>query len=135
MVDRHIYLDPEVGLFVNLYEADPIDGEYPGIQGDKKKMAILRRALGYFQLAKAGGLSIGSLPVQDAVIYRTGKYDHVYPPTYDFQFPDEGIKFYFDAGRQSWRRSGPAARAIRCGCTCNCTSRSRPRRSRGASES
>jgi phosphomannomutase len=102
MVDKHVFLDPAVGLFVNLYEADPIDGEYPGIAGDRKKNAILRRALGLFQFAKAGGLSIGGRPVQDAVIYRTGKYDHVYPPTWDFEFPDEGIRFYFDQQRLDW---------------------------------
>lgn len=95
MIDKHIYLDPDIGLFYNHYEPDPIDGEYPGIEGDRMKKAILRRALGYFQLAKAGGLEIGSLPVSDAVIYRTGKYDHVYPPTMDWIFPDEGIRFYF----------------------------------------
>ncbi len=102
MVDKHLYLDPAVGLFVNKYEPDPLDGEYPGIQGDRKKMAILRRALSMFHLAKAGGLKIGPYTVHDAALYRTGKYDHVYTPTYDFQFPDEGIRFYFDAGRLNW---------------------------------
>jgi phosphoglucomutase len=102
LVDKHIYLDPDVGLFVNRYEPDPLDGEYPGIQGDRKKKAILRRALALFHLAKAGGLQIGPFTVHDAALYRTGKYDHVYTPTYDFQFPDEGIRFYFDAGRLNW---------------------------------
>ncbi len=95
LIDKHIYLDPDVGLFVNHYEPDPLDGEYPGIEGDRMKKAILRRALGYFQLAKAGGLKIGGQEVSDAVIYRTGKYDHVYPPTPDWIFPDEGVRFYF----------------------------------------
>jgi phosphoglucomutase len=102
LVDKKIYLDPAVGLFVNRYEPDPLDGEYPGIQGDRKKKAILRRALAVFHLAKAGGLKIGPLTVHDAALYRTGKYDHVYTPTYDFQFPDEGIRFYFDAERLNW---------------------------------
>jgi phosphoglucomutase len=95
MIDKHVYLDKEVGLFYNHYEPDPIDGEYPGIEGDRLKKSILRRALGYYQLALAGGFSIGGLPVSDAVIYRTGKYDHVYPPTPDWIFPDEGVRFYF----------------------------------------
>ncbi len=95
LIDKYIYLDPDIGLFYNHYEPDPIDGEYPGIAGDRLKKAILRRALGYFQIAKAGGLEIGGLPVSDAVIYRTGKYDHVYPPTPDWIFPDEGVRFYF----------------------------------------
>lgn len=108
MIDRHVYLDPAVGLFVNLYEPDPLDGEYPGIHGDRKKKAILRRVLAYFQFAKAGGLRIGPREVRDAVIYRTGKYDHVYPPTYDFEFPDEGIRFYFGADRLDWALVRPS---------------------------
>lgn len=102
LVDKKLYLDSAVGLFVNRYEPDPLDGEYPGIQGDRKKMAILRRAMALFQLAKAGGLEIGPFQVHDAALYRTGKYDHVYTPTYDFQFADEGVRFYFDEGRLSW---------------------------------
>ncbi len=96
LLDKEIYLDPNIGLFVNLYEPDPLIGEYPGIEGDRKKLAILRRALGYFQLAKAGDLEIGGLHVKDACIFRTGKYDRIYPPTYGFEFPDEGIRFFFD---------------------------------------
>ncbi len=95
LIDKHIYLDPDIGLFYNHYEPDPIDGEYPGIEGDRMKKAILRRALGYFQIAKAGGLEIGGMPVSDSIMYRTGKYDHVYPPTPDWVFPDEGVRFYF----------------------------------------
>ena len=95
LIDKHVYLDKEVGLFYNHYEPDPIDGEYPGIEGDRLKKSILRRALGYYQIALAGGFSIGGLPVSNAVIYRTGKYDHVYPPTPDWVFPDEGVRFYF----------------------------------------
>jgi phosphomannomutase len=96
LLDRQIYLDPDVGLFVNHYEPDPLIGEYPGIEGDQKKLAILRRALGYFQLALAGSLEIAGMPVKSATIYRTGKYDRIYPATFDFQFPDEGVRFFFD---------------------------------------
>ncbi|HUT24321.1 MAG TPA: hypothetical protein VM492_08275, partial [Sumerlaeia bacterium] len=99
LIDRHIYLDPAIGLFVNGYEPDPMDGEYPGIEGDRLKKAVLRRALGCFQLALAGDLEIAGLPVKSACIYRTGKYDAVYPPSSDFQLPDEGIRFYFDEDR------------------------------------
>jgi phosphoglucomutase len=96
LLDKNIYLDPNIGLFVNLYEPDPLDGEYPGIEGDRLKKAILRRTLGYFQLALSGDLKIAGFPVKSACIYRTGKYDIIYPPTYDFQFPDEGVRFFFD---------------------------------------
>ena len=96
LLDKYIYLDPDIGLFVNLYEPDPLDGEYPGIEGDRLKKAILRRAIGYFQLALSGDLKISDTLVKSACIYRTGKYDTIYPPTYDFQFPDEGVRFFFD---------------------------------------
>ena len=96
LLDSHIYLDPDIGLFCNLYEPDPIDGEYPGIEGDRLKKAILRRALGYYQMAQAGDLEIGGKLVKSATIYRTGKYDAIYPQTFDFAFPDEGIRFFFD---------------------------------------
>ncbi|MBK9015253.1 MAG: hypothetical protein IPM82_14980 [Saprospiraceae bacterium] len=95
ILDKKIYLDKEIGLFYNHYEPDPIDGEYPGIEGDRLKKAILRRALGYYQIGLAGGLTIGGVPVTGVAMYRTGKYDHVYPPTHDWVFPDEGIRFYF----------------------------------------
>lgn len=96
LLDKYIYLDPEIGLFVNLYEPDPLDGEYPGIEGDRLKKGILRRTIEYFQLALSGDLEIAGLPVKSACIYRTGKYDKIYPPTVDFQFPDEGVRFFFD---------------------------------------
>jgi phosphomannomutase len=95
LIDTHVYLDPDIGLFVNYYEPDPIDGEYPGIEGDRKKMDVLRRALGYFQLALTGDFVLAGHRATSACIYRTGKYDAIYPPTYDFQFPDEGVRFHF----------------------------------------
>jgi phosphoglucomutase len=95
LIDKHIFLDPDIGLFVNFYEPDPIDGEYPGIEGDRKKKDILRRTLGLFQFALAGDLEIAGRRVTSAVIYRTGKYDAIYEPTSDFLFPDEGVRFYF----------------------------------------
>ena len=94
-----VYLDPDIGLFVTFYEPDPLDGEYPGIEGDRLKIAILRRTLALFQLALAGDLEIAGLPVKAATIYRTGKYDAIYPATFDFQFPDEGVRFYFDEAK------------------------------------
>jgi phosphoglucomutase len=96
VLDKHIYLDPEIGLFATFYEPDPLDGEYPGIEGDRLKKNILRRALGYYQLAMAGDLEIAGLQVKSAAIYRTGKYDRIYPPTHEYQFPDEGVRLFFD---------------------------------------
>ncbi len=94
LIDEEIY--PQVGLFVTGYQADPMDGEYPGIEGDRLKKAILRRALGLLQEALTGDLEFAGLPVKSACVYRTGKYDGIYPPTADFEFPDEGLRFFFD---------------------------------------
>jgi len=94
LLDKNIFLDPDIGLFMSFYEPDPLDGEYPGIEGDRIKKNIIRRALGYYQLALAGDLTIASEQVLSVSIYRTGKYDAIYPPDHDFQFPDEGIRFY-----------------------------------------
>ncbi len=99
ILDKYIYLDPDIGLFATFYEPDPLDGEYPGIEGDRIKKMLLRRTLGYYQLALSGDLKIGGYPVKSASIYRTGKYDAIYPLSHDFQFPDEGVRFFFDEER------------------------------------
>ncbi len=102
LLDEKIYLDPEIGLFVNGYEPDPLDGEYPGIVGDRIKKNILRLTFSLFHIAMAGDLKIAGMHVKSANIYRTGKYDSVYPPTMEFQFPDEGIRFYFDEAKLNY---------------------------------
>lgn len=96
LLDKYIYLDPDIGLFATFYEPDPLDGEYPGIEGDRLKKNILLKALKCYQSASDGSLEIAGRKVKSAVIYRTGKYDAIYPPTEDFQFPDEGVRFFFD---------------------------------------
>jgi phosphoglucomutase len=96
LLDKYLYLDPDVGLFATFYEPDPLDGEYPGIEGDRLKKNILQRTLGYYQQALTGNLEIAGHRVKSAVIYRTGKYDRIYPPSNDFVFPDEGVRFFFD---------------------------------------
>ncbi len=101
VLDRSISVDSEVGLFVTFYEPDPLDGEYPGIEGDRLKKEILQRSLDAYQTALAGGLEIGGLAIKTASIYRTGKYDAIYPPTPEFQFPDEGIRYFFDDEKRS----------------------------------
>ena len=101
MVDKHIYLDPDIGLFVNHYEPDPIDGEYPGIAGDRKKISILNKTLDLYRRALEGDVEIGGRRVASACMYRTGKYDAIYPPSGDLIFPDEGVRFDFDESRLS----------------------------------
>ncbi len=107
-IDKYIYLDPDIGLFVNHYEPDPLDGEYPGIKGDRLKKSILKRALDLSKQVASGGVEIGGLKVISSAIYRTGKYDNIYPPTPDFEFPDEGIRFYFDRERLNYLTIRPS---------------------------
>ncbi|MFQ5452780.1 MAG: hypothetical protein ACE5D6_01160 [Candidatus Zixiibacteriota bacterium] len=96
ILDKYIYLDSDIGMFATFYEPDPLDGEYPGIEGDRFKKNILLKALECYHSALKGNLEIAGHRVKSAVIYRTGKYDVIYPPTDDFQFPDEGIRLFFD---------------------------------------
>ncbi len=93
MLDRCVYADPSIGLFVGGYEPDPLDGEYPGLEGDKIKLGILARAL---DASRAPGFTLGGRTVTSAILYRTGRYDAVYPPSGTFVFPDEGVRFYLD---------------------------------------
>jgi phosphomannomutase len=101
LLDNEIYKDPDIGLFVTGYEPDPLMGEYPGIEGDRIKMDILHRALGFAHLALAGDLEIAGHAVHDACVMRTGKYDGIYPPTCDFRLPDEGVRLFFDGDPDS----------------------------------
>ena len=96
VLDRYIYLDPDIGLFATFYEPDPLDGEYPGIEGDSIKKNILERALKMYYDVQRGEVKFAGYSVKNAVIYRTGKYDRIYPPSKDFEFPDEGVRFYLD---------------------------------------
>ncbi|OGG55468.1 MAG: hypothetical protein A3F84_01530 [Candidatus Handelsmanbacteria bacterium RIFCSPLOWO2_12_FULL_64_10] len=93
LLAQRVYADPDVGLFVNYYEPDPLDGEYPGLEGDSKKKKILDGTEALYQLAQKGGLRIGGRRVTSAKRYTTGKYDAANWPG----FPDEGIRFYFES--------------------------------------
>jgi phosphomannomutase len=92
LLAENVYADPEVGLFVNYYEPDPLDGEYPGLEGDTKKKSILDRAEELFRRAGGGGLELNGRRVTSGQKYTTGKYDVVndWPG-----FPDEGLRLYF----------------------------------------
>ncbi|MBN1211001.1 MAG: hypothetical protein JXA92_00345 [candidate division Zixibacteria bacterium] len=96
LLDKYIYLDPDIGLFMTFYEPDPLDGEYPGIEGDRLKKKILKKALELASQADRGRLELASFKFTASDVYRTGKYDRLYPLEKDFQFPDEGIRLYLD---------------------------------------
>ena len=95
LIERNLYADEQIGLFVNYYEPDPLDGEYPGIEGDSKKKRVLGEVMDLYARAETGGLTFlegaDALTVTDAKIYATGKYDEINYPG----FPDEGVRFYF----------------------------------------
>lgn len=95
-LNRELWQDPEIGLFATFYEPDPLDGEYPGIEGDRLKKQILQRALDLMHEADRGGFRFGPVDVVRAEVFRTGKYDRLYPPSSEFVFPDEGVRLYFD---------------------------------------
>lgn len=91
MIAKHLYADPEVGLFANYYEPDPLDGEYPGIEGDTKKKSILDKTIALQKEAEAGGVVLGGRKVTAVSVYWTKKYDAENFP----HFPDEGLRFFF----------------------------------------
>ena len=93
---EHIYGDPDVGLYVNYYEPDPLDGEYPGVEGDTKKKSILKRTAELFAQAASGKLVIGGRRVSGTSEYWTGKYD---TDVNGKHFVDEGYRFFL--GRES----------------------------------
>jgi len=97
LLDEHIFLDPDIGLYVTHYEPDPIDGEYEGLAGYTKKRNILDATERLFNSMGAKPIELGGLAVSGATVYRTGKYDRVNWPG----FPDEGYRFYFGEDRRS----------------------------------
>jgi len=96
LLDKQIYLDPDIGLYATFYEPDPLDGEYPGIEGDRIKKNILIKAYDLYRQALDGKLEIAGRKIKAATVYRTGKYDEIYPPEENFVFPDEGIRLFFE---------------------------------------
>ncbi len=96
LIDQNIFLDPEVGLFLNYYEPDPLDGEYDGMEGYIKKREVIQNMLQLKNECENGQVELAGLPVQSTAMYWTGKYDAA-----NFEgFPDEGIRFYFD--QEKW---------------------------------
>ena len=103
-----IYLNPEIGLFVNYYEAEPRYGAYRSLEGFSKKVSVLKNALKILEDVKNGkDVRIADLKVSGGEQYQTGKYDTLHNWK---GFPDEGIRFWF-SDRENWlilRPSGTA---------------------------
>lgn len=106
LLDEHIYLDPDIGYFVTYYEAVPQWGEFKGLEGLTTKIDILRRCAALSDRVNAGEqITLGDTPVLSSEIFSIGKYAeaHRWP-----DFPDEGIRFYFDEDRWSYLTVRPS---------------------------
>ena len=106
LIDEHIYLDPDIGYFLTYYEPAPKWGEYKGLEGWTTKINILKQCVELSQRIQAGeSLSFGGIPVLSSEIYVAGKYAdaHQWP-----DFPDEGIRFYFDEAGWSYMTIRPS---------------------------
>ena len=94
LLDEHVYLDPEVGLFATYVENSPYWGQFEGPTGLSKKIGILKKADSIYDKFNNGeGLTIAGKEVKSIKRYATGKYDEVHLWK---GFPDEGFQFYFD---------------------------------------
>ncbi|MBI4228152.1 MAG: hypothetical protein HY693_00375 [Deltaproteobacteria bacterium] len=96
LIDENIYLDPDIGLFITYYEPVPYWGQFEGPTGMSEKVAILKMADSIrARIDKGERISFGQRDVVRTEVYRTGKYDELHRWE---GFPDEGIRYYFDAG-------------------------------------
>jgi phosphoglucomutase len=103
LVDEKLYLDPDIGLIRTGYRPAPVYGQYEGIEGLSRKMAVIHKAEELAAKVKAGEtVTFGGLKATGYEVYRTGKYDkaHGYTEGFNpddpstFRFPDEGIRFH-----------------------------------------
>lgn len=102
LLDEHIYLDPDIGLFIGYYEPEPYWGQFEGPTGMSRKINLLK-SIEELRLTfkKNEEVSFAGFRTKCVESYRTGKYDalhrwkhHDLP--YFNGFPDEGIRFFFD---------------------------------------
>jgi phosphoglucomutase len=106
LLDEHIYLDPEIGYFLTYFEPSPQWGEYKGLEGWTAKINILRACVGLHDAFQAGQpLSFGGVAVKSSEVFVVGKYAEVHQWP---DFPDEGIRFYFDDAKWSYLTVRPS---------------------------
>jgi phosphomannomutase len=103
LLDEHIYLDPDIGLFIGYYEPEPYWGQFEGPKGMSKKINILKTVEEISKDVMSGKeVKFGELKVERVESYRTGKYDALHRWKQDETlpyfngFPDEGIRFFFN---------------------------------------
>jgi len=111
LLDEYIYLDPDIGYFLTYCEPSPKWGEYKGLEGWTAKINILRSCVALHDNLQAGDpLSFAGVPVRSSETFVVGKYAeaHQWP-----DFPDEGVRFYFDEEKWSYL-------TVRCSGTSQC---------------
>jgi phosphoglucomutase len=94
----NIYLDPKVGFFATFRTELPENGIYEGIKGELHQQRILKFVEEFCDKAEKKSktndpLKIVELPILNIKKYSTGRYDEKYWKN----FPDEGIRFFFDS--------------------------------------
>jgi phosphoglucomutase len=98
LLDEEIYLDPDIGYYATCYAPAPKWGQYEGLEGISRKIAVLKEAQRLMERVHAGEeVELGGLRVINAEQFQTGKYDALHY----LGFPDEGVRFYFDRARQN----------------------------------
>ena len=106
LLDEYVYLDPDVGYFVTYYEPAPKWGEYKGLEGWTTKISILRESVALSQRIQAGEeIRLGGLPVLNSEVFVVGKYAEAHQWA---DFPDEGVRFYFDEAKWSYLTVRPS---------------------------
>ncbi len=106
LIDERIYLDPDIGYFATDVVPVPRWGEFKGLEGLTRKIGILRRCADLGQRVRDGeSFSLDGLPVRSSETFVAGKYAdaHQWP-----DFPDEGIRFYFDEERLNYLTVRPS---------------------------
>ncbi len=94
LLNEQIYLDPEIGCFVTDVVPVPQWGEFKGLEGLTRKIDILKRCAELGERVRNGqSLLLDGHPVLSSDTFVAGKYADVHQWA---DFPDEGIRFYFD---------------------------------------
>ena len=95
-----LYADPDVGYYATIKLQIPEDGVFEGTAGELKKQHIIKKVEQMMDEANKkwnsnSPMTIAGLPISSAEEYCTGKYDKKYWKN----FPDEGIRFFFDSSK------------------------------------
>jgi len=104
LIDEKIFLDPDIGYFLNYYEPDPLDGEYDGLEGFVKKREVIQGVLELEKECREKPVLLAGTPVHSTAVYWTGKYDAA---NFD-GFPDEGVRFYLDEEKWNYLTFRPS---------------------------